>query len=214
MNIQEAREYIAENHPQTIHISGKTSTGKSTLANELRDSFGYGIIELDEIVMNEIVSRNKSSDQGLIFAEVYKNRNRLDWINQFISATKTKIDELHSAEVNSIIDGAIANHKTLNEILDGTDSIIIYLHPENLEVYIRNLTSRFLTATSENKAGLPLKFWDKIPSDSFKSFLRDKQLSLALKDAIEAYAKESQAESTKRLEIFKANFNNILVVNV
>lgn len=214
MNIENTLEYLAQNQPETIHISGKTSTGKSTLAKELRDLFGYEIIELDQIVINEIVKDNSSVNEGMIFAEVYKNRNRLDWINQFVSSTKKRLDELHSNKIKTIIDGAIANPQILKEVLGDSSAIIIYLHPENLENYMRNLTSRFLTATHQNNAGLPSKFWDKVPNDDFKSFLKDRHLSPAVKNAIEAYAKESQIESAKRLRTFQDNFNNILVVNI
>lgn len=214
MNIKDVSEYIALNLPPTILLSGKTSTGKSTLANELKDSFGYQVVELDEIVISSVVNNNKSVDEGHIFFEVYGNRNRLDWIETFVSSTKKRINDLYSAGLNSIIDGAVANPETLKEILDGTNYVIIYLHPQSTDNYIRNLTSRFLTATRENNAGLPVKFWNKIPRDDFTEFLDTRQLNPAINEAIIAYAKESQIESTKRLEMFKVHFDDILVVSI
>jgi adenylate kinase family enzyme len=214
MNIEDTLKYIAQNQPKTIHISGKTSTGKSTLAKELRDLFKYEIVELDQIVISEIVKHNSSIEEGLIFAEVYKNRNRLDWIEQFVSSATERLNELHSAKINTIIEGAIGNPQTLREVLGDSSAIIIYLHPKNLQTYVRNLTSRFLTATHENNAGLPSKFWNKVPSDDFKFFLKDKKLSPPIKNAIEAYAKESQIESAKRLRTFQNHFDNIAVVNI
>lgn len=214
MNIQDAYEYITKNRPQTVHISGKTSTGKSTFANNLKNSLGYEIIELDQIVRSEIVNNNTALDEGTIFSEVYKNRNRQDWIDQFTTTTREKINQLRSAEINSIIDGAIANPQTLKEVLQDTESVIIYLHPENLDNYIRNLTSRFLTATATYNAGLPSKFWDKISDDDFRSFLQNGQLHPAIGHAIELYAKDSKTESEKRLNTFQENFNNILIVTI
>ena len=206
-------EYVSRNRPATIHISGKTSTGKSSLAKELEKLFEYKVVELDQILINEVV-KNNSAAEGVVFVEVYKNRKRLDWIERFISATKRRLNELHSSNINVVIDGAVAHPQTLKEILCDSNAIIIYLHPESLETYIRNLTSRFLTATRQSNAGLPIQFWDKVPDDDFLSFLNDKQLSPNIKKAIEIYAKESQIESTKRLGIFQDNFTNLLVVNI
>src|SRR5690349_864722 len=112
MDINDVLEYVSRSRPATIHISGKTSTGKSSLAKELEKLFDYKVVELDQILINEVVKKN-SAAEGVVFVEVYKNRKRLDWIERFISATKRRLNELHSSNIKVVIDGAIAHPQTI-----------------------------------------------------------------------------------------------------
>lgn len=213
MNIKDAYKYIVDNRPGVIYLSGKTSTGKSTFARELSDKLQYEVIELDEIVMSEVASKNSAIKETAIFTEVYKNRHRIDWIDQVANSVKAKMAELESKGVSSIVDGAIANPDTIKQVL-GDKCIVVYMHPQDLDVYARNLTARFMTATTQSRAGLPAGFWSKIPKNEFDTFLDSEYVSDGIKDAIMEYAKESCAESFERLKLFKVHFNNIIVVHI
>lgn len=214
MDIEDAYKYIKNMKPKVVYISGKTSVGKSTFANNIKNDFNYEIIELDSIVLSDIVPLGKPGDEGSVFVEVYRNRNKAEWINHFVMSVKKKINELHLSGANVIIEGALANPETINEILCGVRGVMIYVHPRDIDTYIRNLTSRFLTSSAENNAGLPLSFWKKIPEDDFFTFQTTKQLSSDIELGIAEYAAESQSESKERLETFKEHFSNLIVVNV
>lgn len=214
MNIEDAYKYIKNTKPKVVYISGKTSVGKSTFANNIRNDFKYEIIELDSIVLNDIVPLGKPGDEGNVFVEVYRNRNKAEWVNRFVMSVKKKINELQLNGTNVIIEGALANPETINEVLDGVDGVMIYIHPQDIDVYIRNLTSRFLKSSAENNAGLPLTFWKKIPEVDFLAFQTTRQLSGAIELGIAEYAAESQSESRGRLETFKEHFSNLIVVKV
>jgi adenylate kinase family enzyme len=214
MNIQQAYEYIKEHRPEVVHLSGKTSTGKTTFAHRLSQDFDYEIIELDQIVHSAVIAKHHLNDEGQIFVEVYKNRDRTDLIDSFIRATEEKIALAKASGHPAIIDGAVANPQTLKELLGEVDSIIVYLHPASLSNYCRNLINRFKTATPDNNAGLPAKFWALIDPAEFAKFCKNGRISSGLQRTIEQYAVESQAESLKRLQSLKDNFTNILIVDV
>lgn len=214
MTIEDAYKYVKNTKPKVVFISGKTSVGKSTFANNVRNDFKYETIELDSIVLSEIVPLSKPGDEGNVFVEVYRNRSKAEWISRFVISVKKRINELQSSGVNAIIEGALANPETIKEILAGVGGVIIYIHPQDINTYIRNLTSRFLTSSADNNAGLPLSFWKKIPEDDFVAFQTTKQLSSAIELGIVAYAGESQRESGERLETFKEHFGNLIVVNI
>lgn len=215
MNIEQAHDYIQEHRPEVIHLSGKTSTGKSTFANQLGEEFGYKIIELDQVVRAAVIDRYNLEDEGQAFVEVYKNRDRADLIDSFIAATKEKVMAIEAGGHPVIIDGAIANPQTLKELFtELASSTIVYLHPSSLDNYRRNLTNRFKTATMHSKAGLPVKFWEMVDQAEFSKFCESGNVTPGLQRAIVQYAAESQSQSTERLQMLRASFNNILVVDI
>lgn len=213
MAIENVIEQIIEKQPDLIYISGKTSTGKSTLANQLKESLKCAVIELDAIVQEE-VDRNPSIEEGVIFREIYRERSHTEWIHRFVDSARSRVKKLRLQGTVSIMEGAVAHPQTIKEIVSGTNSLIVYIQPVNLDVYIRNLTSRFMSATNSSKAGLPLSFWDKMPKDALNQFIADRKLSPRLQSAIELYATESQHESQERLDLFKKNFDDVIVITI
>lgn len=215
MNIKQAHDYIQEHRPAIIHLSGKTSTGKSTFASQLNEEFGYEIIELDQLVHTAVIKRYSLKDEGQAFVEVYKNRDRPELIDSFVVATIEKVATLEANGHPVIIDGAVANPHTLKQLLQElSSSIIVYLHPSNLDNYRRNLTNRFATATTNSNAGLPAKFWKMVDRVEFGTFCESGIVTSGIQDAIAQYAIESRAESAKRLRALQNNFDNILVVDI
>lgn len=215
MNIEQAHDYLRRHRPEIIHLSGKTSTGKSTFASQLSKEFGYEIIELDQLVHTAVINRYNLTDEGQAFVEVYKNQDRLELIDSFVTAAKEKVAILEAEGHPVIIDGAVANPHTLKRLLgELSNSVIVYLHPLNLDNYRRNLLSRFATATADSNAGLPAQFWKMIDKVEFGRFCKSGIVTSGIQDAVAQYALDSQSESVKRLKIFRHTFDNILVVDI
>ena len=215
MTPEEIYKDIAANRPILIYVSGKTSTGKTTLANKLAADFGYTIIELDRIVVSAVKDRYDIEDQETVFLEVYRGRKELEWVHAFVEGARKEIDGCIQANKPVIVEGAIANPLTLHELVDGYESFMfIYLHPKDLALYAQKLTSRFMLTNEEDHAGLPSRFWEQIKPEDFKKFCVDRIVTPSIKQAIENYASLSQVESETRLASFKQEFKAIKVVEV
>ncbi len=215
MNIEEIYERIKTNQPKLIYISGKTSTGKSTFTKRLTNDFDYKLIELDQIVLEAVIKPLKLPDEGSVFVEVYRNRDKKEWIELFVQATRDLIKKYAQNSESLIIEGAVANPNTLQEIFDGYPKLsFIYFHPKTLDNYVRNLTNRFMVTNKLDRVGLPSAFWNLIDKSEFKQFCENRILTGSLSNAIRKYALLSQEESEKRLLLFKNYFENIEVVEV
>jgi gluconate kinase len=215
MNLTEAYDYIAKNRPPAIHLGGKTSTGKSTFAKELCQQLGYKLIDLDSLVRSEVMEHFGLENEGNVFIEVYKNRTHVDWIEQLTTCVNAKLAEFIAAGQPVVMDGPVANPQTLQELLvPASDALLIYIHPKNLDIYERNLTSRFMLSGENNLAGLPAKFWQKIDTHEYGLFLKTRKISPSLAAAIKAYALESQISSTERLDSMRQAFDRVLVVEI
>lgn len=214
MTVDQAKDYIIQHKPLIIHVSGKTSTGKSTFARTLGVELGYSVIELDA-VMHEAVIDPRSLDPAEVFVKVYRERDKMEWVRPFVERARQKIKCELKAGNHVIFDGAIANIDTLRDVLNGFDSAeIVYFHPLHLQVYESYLTQRFMLTRSDFRAGLPEKFWNCIAQSDFNQFYKDRKLTDRLKSSIAAYAKASQTESKARLKTIQDVFKNVLVVNI
>lgn len=179
-----------------MHLSGKTCVGKSTLADALSIKFGYNVVRLDEIVNDVVIGRFAPLDRGSVFIEVYRNRNKLDWIRLFINETQTRISTILEAGGRVMIEGAIANEETLGELFKPFAGWwFLYLHPQDMERYRANLTSRFVLTTQDFHAGLPRKFWDMVDEEEFAKFCATRQILPGIVSSIDRYASSSQHES-------------------
>lgn len=215
MNIEQAYDYIKLQRPELINLSGKTSTGKSTFANRLSNELGYEIIELDQVVRDSVVEAYGIEDEGQAFVDIYKDRDRLELIDSFVAATKQKFFESKSDGHPVILDGAVANPQTLKQLLDElASSVIVYLHPIDIDGYRRNITSRFMTASATSNASLPARFWQMVDAAEFTLFCESRVMTTGLQHAIAQYSLESQAESSVRLDNLRRNFDNVLAVDV
>lgn len=71
MTTAEALDELTCSHPPVLHLNGKTSTGKSTFAAVLQERLGYAIIDLDQIMYDDVISRFHLEDQaGDVFVAV------------------------------------------------------------------------------------------------------------------------------------------------
>lgn len=215
MDIDAAFAYVKSEQPDFIHISGKTSTGKSIFASRLKEELGYKVIELDNVVEEAVIAPLQLKNRGQVFFEVYKGRNELEWINSFVSETQKLLEAYKEEGYQTVIDGAVANIVTLKELLAPFPGCkIIYLHPARIDTYKNYLTSRFKLTNSDYHAGLPIAFWELIPDSDFQQFCKDREITPQLSQAIEKYALLSQETSENRLRALKDNFKNILIVEV
>jgi hypothetical protein len=215
MTTDEIYDSVKNNKPKIIYVSGKTSTGKSTFTRRLTQDFGYKIIELDQMVLYAVIKPLKLPNDGSVFVEVYRNRDKRVWIQLFVQVTRDLIKSYLDNKELVIIEGALANPITLQEILaEYPELTFIYFHPKALDTYIRNLTTRFMSTNKQDRAGLPTGFWSMIDPDEFELFCKTREVTEKLNDSIKKYALLSQEESDKRLESFKSHFANIVIVEV
>lgn len=213
MTVDEMYAAIAEQRPPVIYVSGKTSTGKSTFGRRLRDELGYRVIELEAVLL-EIVKTHGFDEQST-FRKVLYESGEFKEKALFLEATDKIIIDALNNDHPVVIEGAVANAETLQRILQPAKELIfLYFHPDNINVYIRNLTSRFMESSETSYGGLPSKFWQLIDVEEFKTFCQTRQLSDGLKNSIRQYAQESQEESLVRLETFKEKFDNITVISI
>jgi shikimate kinase len=213
MTINEIRRIITQQTPPIIYISGKTSTGKSTFGRSLRDDLGYHVIELEAVLL-EIVTEQGFDEQST-FRKVFYETGEFEEKTLFLKSTDQIISSALAEERPVVIEGAVANVDTLQRVLQpANDTLFLYFHPNEITIYIRNLTNRFMKSSGDSYGGLPLKFWQLIDHEEFKVFCKTRNLSRGLKNSIEQYAHISQKESTTRLHEFKNLFKNIIVVEI
>jgi adenylate kinase family enzyme len=213
MTVDEIYQVIAQQKPPVIYISGKTSTGKSTFGRKLHDNLGYQVVELEAVLL-EIV-KERSFDEQSTFRKVLYEPGEFNEKTLFLEATDRIISDALNQKHPVVIEGAVANVATLQRILrPAKDLPFLYFHPSNIDVYIRNLTNRFMQSSKDSYGGLPLKFWQLIDNKEFEVFCRTRELSEELKKSIKQYAQMSQKESLTRLNEFQEQFKNIIIVEV
>lgn len=213
MIAEEIFQKIASQKPPVIYISGKTSTGKSTFARRLRDELGYRIIELEAVLLTIIEERKL--DEQLTFRNVLHDAGDSLEKRLFFEATAHLINEALASGELLVIEGAVANTETLKRILmPAASPLFLYFHPNNLDVYIRNLTKRFMEAGENSYGGLPMKFWKLIDDTAFVAFCQTRTLTPALRAAIREYAVMSQGQSQHRLEEYCQVFGDVTVVEI
>jgi adenylate kinase family enzyme len=210
-NFEPAYEEIEKNHPKLIYLSGKTSTGKTTLANSLQDKYKVAVIELDQIIHD--IKAQRAIDK---FIAIYRHRDEVELIELFVDRVKQEINKALRNHTLVVFEGAIANSETLYEIVQEwlDDFLFIYLEPTDLEQYRARLLSRFMLATHNDRSGLPSGLWEGFRSEELEEFFSSRQITPELNNVITAYAKESMQESQARLKMFQSAFKDILVLEV
>lgn len=202
---------LDDKRPKLVFLNGKTSTGKTTLSNKLKERYNCAVIELDEVIYG------LASPEGTNrFLEAYQKRDHLKYVNSFVDAVRSRIrTELKSHDF-VVIEGAIVRSETLQEIIDEwSDSFLfIYLDIKNIDAYVRNLEGRFIATTQDDGNGLPGLFWDKFKPELLQQYYVDRQITPEIEKAIKNYATDSMKESEIRLAKFSSKFDHILKVEV
>lgn len=206
-------EEISRTLPAIMYISGKTSTGKSTFARRLHDTFGYDVIGLEDVLVG--ITRKNHLDEGEMFHDVFYADGPNEQKDLYLSVTDKLIKSHLRRSQRLVIEGAVSNSTFLQRILQPAGNLpVAYFHPDNLDIYVRNLTARFMQSSKDSQAGLPLKFWRHIDKNEFTAFCATRELTDNLKESIRKYAVESQQASYKRLEQLQEVFSEVTVVSI
>lgn len=201
---------IRDNNPQLIYISGKTCTGKTTLARLIKDTFDSGIVELDNVVR-----KIDAVDESQKFVDAYRHRNNMELVTNFVRLAKSELDASLLQHPMVLFEGAIANSETLSEIVEDTERFLfVYLLPVNLDVYKARITERFLASSPDNGNGLPGSFWKHLDSSELATFYKTKKISANIDQGINAYTIGSMKEAKTRLTTFSKLFTDIVVVEI
>jgi hypothetical protein len=211
MKAHEALRRIAEERPRVVYLSGKTCTGKTTLAQKLGQE-GYSIIELDPIV-KESVAIPFGLPDGDAFIAAYRDQGPAGSADAFAHAARAAIEaSLKASPV--VVEGAIASSRVLKAVMSGplSDFSFIYLHPVDQAAYAERIRARLVAAGGTGSAGLPNGFWRIAPSQAVKEFKETGIMPPELEKAIGRYVQASIEESEKRLADFQGAFPKILVV--
>lgn len=213
MTTSELYKTITKTQPEVIYISGKTSTGKSTFAQRLHDELGYATVGLEEVLV--MLGKANNLDESMLFHKVFYEDGPSKEKELYFTTTDEIIERHLHSNHRLVIEGAVANSATLSRILRpaGTPRVA-YFHPDNLEPYVRNLTARFMQSSETSQGGLPLKFWQHIDEDEFRTFCKTRQLTEELRSAIRRYAQESQQASLDRLHELQHIFSDVTVVSI
>jgi guanylate kinase len=215
VSIEEAYELVERQKPDVLYLSGKTSTGKSTFAKKLQADLGFRIVELDQVVRQSVIEPLGLTDEGRVFAEIYRHRAATDWLRRFLEGAKQTVAHTAKQGKGVIVEGALSNPFTLAELLATLPTAtFLYFHPASLATYERNLRSRFKTSNEDHRAGLPNSFWELINPASFTQYCKDRRLTPELSQAIRRYAETAQTKSKTRLAAFQNQFDNIYVIEV
>ncbi len=211
MTVDEIYTVITRQKPPIIYVSGKTSAGKSTFGRKLHDGLGYQVIELEAVLLDIVKARG--FDEQTTFRKILYDAGEFEEKTLFFKATDQIISGALAKGHPIVIEGAVASVETLTRILQpAKDLLFLYFHPKDISIYVRNLTNRFMQSDKGSYAGLPLKFWQLIDEEEFKTFCKTRELSKGLENSIKQYAQTSQKESVTRLDEFQKKFRDIIVV--
>ena len=214
MKIEKLFNKIKEVKPQIIYLSGKTATGKTTFSNQLHNDLGYSQIELDQIVMNSVVNKYKPKEDGDAFVVAYRDGEPQEWRDVFVAETK-KVLSKEAQTKHLVIEGAIANIKTLEDIFDKyQDSFMfVYFQPVDRQKYINRIKKRLTIGINKQNCSLPKSFWSLGLENEKEEYISTGRISLSLENVIDKYVDSSMEESNDRLNLFKNSFKDIIVID-
>jgi len=198
--------------PGLVFLSGKTCTGKTTIAKEL-SAIGYQSIQLDHIIVRSVVEKYGLEDDSKAFC-VYRGEAQQEWIDSFIELARTIIHESMSIGP-VVVEGALASSEIIKSLFSGSisDFNFVFLLPHDIQAYTDRVQERFVIGIESNTSGLPMSFFDKVDMTLVEDYLRTKIISRELRSAISNFAGWSNEESENRLKHFHISFPMLTVVN-
>lgn len=201
---------IQKDNSSLIFLTGKTCTGKTTLARKF-STIGYQSIHIDDMVV-ESVQKKFNADEFTAFA-VFKGNVAEEWKRSFLEATRIAIiSKLKKGPV--LVEGALANNEIIKELFNGdlSNFLFLFLLPVDLEAYANRITNRFVTGAETKTTGLPENFFDYVTENDMKNYVRERRIDDAILNKIRDFTKYSSEESQRRLDYFKESFEDIIVV--
>lgn len=215
MNKQKFIEKIQNSPPKVLYLSGRTSTGKSTLAKEIKNILGCVVIELDEIIKHKIIIPNGIINETEIFSGVYRDQGDPKHTETFISETRSA---LRAALQNNsvVIEGSIASPRVIREIFYKINETLmfVFLNPVDTDAHTHRITKRLRDNTDRGNAGLPQSFWDLVPSQALAEYENNATINPEMLRAVEMFVEHSQAQSKERLSLFQESLSGIQVIEV
>jgi len=214
MTFRELVNELVKDKATLIYISGKTSTGKTTLANRLQSELGYSLVSFDTLVCKSVVDKFNVTDIPHAYVVAYRDGEPAEWRESFILSAKNEIDSQMGNGI--ILEGAIANPLTLQKIVSEhlSEFAFIYIHPFSIELYASRIKERFVAGAANNTSGLPKDFWPLLPEDALETFKNTNLVTPVIEKVIHEFALKSQSESAGRLEDMKSYFPSIKVVDL
>jgi adenylate kinase family enzyme len=212
--------HVEKARPRIVFLTGKTSTGKTTLAKKLVD-LGYAVVVLDKIVWESVVehfgiSKEEGSKAYHVYNPKYKDIVPAEWRESFIRAAKEKIVQ-ESAQGPVLVDGAIADNDMLREIFSGdlANFSFVFLHPTHHENYAARVAKRLAEGFDEGtNGGLPVSLVKDLTPEDREHYHAAKVLHPATLKKVHDFAQWSAEESQRRLDYFREEFDDIEVVAV
>ncbi len=208
LNIEDLKKQIKRDLPRLIFLAGKTCTGKSTFALDLKN-LGYKHIELDVVVRQNVVQKFPMSDQSQAFS-VYTGNAPKEWQISFEKATRTLIkEELKSSKV--VVEAAIADVNILKRIFTGELKyfVIIFFHPFNRKFYYLSILNKFIDDLRTQKRSFPL--WRYVTPEVINDYNKKEKKGAKVRKLIREYADQSIINSVKRYQAFKNVYPNIIL---
>ncbi len=199
--------------PRLIFLTGKTSTGKTTLSN-LIGGFGYEVITLDSVVQESVIKKFHVEKEEEAFP-VYHNNVPKEWADSFVEAARAQIR--FSVEKGPVlIEGSLADNELIKRIFcDAFEEFtFIFLLPINIPLYAHRIQKRFMKGIKTNTTGLPKQFFEMVTPTEIETFLQTEKVNTSLAKQLKAFATESAEESKRRLAYFKESNPSISVLEI
>lgn len=204
-------EYLKLSKPQIILLSGRTCTGKTTMAKELSSELKMEILNLDDFINENVIKKfglPTNRNNSVIYTKIYSNEDDNMYHQTFIEAFK---NFLLKNDKPTIIDGSIHNPKIIG-LLDNNFEII-FLHPVDLKSYTGRVIKRFEQGVCDGTSGLTERFWDYVNQKQIDEYCATKNITEEIKKNIGEFSIEIQQKSLERITKI-ASFSKINVLEI
>jgi 2-phosphoglycerate kinase len=204
-------EYLKLSKPKIILLSGRTCTGKTTMAKELSSELKMEILNLDDFINENVIKKfdlPTNINNSVIYTKIYSNEDDNIYHQAFIEAFKNFLLE---NDRPTIIDGSIHNPKIIS--LFENDFEIIFLHPVDLKSYANRVIKRFEQGVCNGTSGLTERFWDYVSQKQIDDYCVTKNMTKEIVESIKNFSIEIQKKSLERINKI-ASFSKINVLEI
>lgn len=208
---KELIKYLQFKEQKYLLLSGRTCTGKTTMARELSSLLKMEVLNLDNFINLNVISKlgmQTDTNNSVIFTKIYSDEDDNIYQQTFI---KTFKNFLLKNDRPTIIDGSIHNPKIID--LFENDFVIVFLHPVNLKSYADRVIERFEAGVCKGTSGLTERFWDYVTQEQIDEYCSTKNITGEIRKNIELFSLEVQQESLERINKI-ASFTEINVLEV
>lgn len=204
-------EYLKLSKPKIILLSGRTCTGKTTMAKELSSELKMEIVNLDDFINDNVIKKfdlPTNTNNSVIYTKIYSNEDDNMYHKTFIEAFK---NFLLKNDKPTVIDGSIHNPKIIG--LFDNDIEIVFLHPVDLKSYTNRVIKRFEQGVCNGTSGLTERFWDYVDQQQINEYCDTRKITEKITKNIENFSIEIQQKSLERISKI-ASFSKINVLEI